>query len=207
MKTSDLSEKVKNLRFRKGLSQEQLAETTGLSLRTIQRIESAESEPRGDSLKRLAFALSVSPEEIADWTVTEDHSVIIILQLSQLGFIFFPILGIILPLAIWLLQKDKAKLLNETGKKILNFQISWNLFLIIYLAILAVLSISMIEFRFLTSWIPSSGRRYFEFTFIEFNLLVYGILYVYNIVLIVTNIVRRKKGIELKYRPAFRFIN
>jgi|GEM_PF-5394916 len=43
---SDLAGRVKEFRNRKGLSQEKLAETSQLSLRTIQRI------PRGDTLQR-----------------------------------------------------------------------------------------------------------------------------------------------------------
>ena len=42
------------------MSQETLAEESGLSRRTIQRIELGESNPNGDSLKRLAEALQVN---------------------------------------------------------------------------------------------------------------------------------------------------
>lgn len=39
MKNKILAKKVKELRKRKGYSQEELAEKSGLSLRTVQRIE------------------------------------------------------------------------------------------------------------------------------------------------------------------------
>ena len=45
------------------MSQEFLAKESGLSLRTIQRIEKDESNPTGESLKRLANALNVSPDD------------------------------------------------------------------------------------------------------------------------------------------------
>jgi transcriptional regulator with XRE-family HTH domain len=48
----NLAERVKELRNRKGISQELLAEQSGLSLRTIQRIENNETVPRGETLKR-----------------------------------------------------------------------------------------------------------------------------------------------------------
>ncbi len=51
MKDTSLSKKVKELRKRKGFSQEELAEQSGLSLRTIQRIENGESDPTGDSFR------------------------------------------------------------------------------------------------------------------------------------------------------------
>ena len=57
MNNLNLALRVKELRNRKGFSQETLAEESSLSLRTIQRIENNESIPRGDTLKRLANAL------------------------------------------------------------------------------------------------------------------------------------------------------
>lgn len=62
-----LAIRVKELRNQRGMSQEFLAEESGLSLRTIQRIEKGESNPTGESLKRLANALNVSPDELIDW--------------------------------------------------------------------------------------------------------------------------------------------
>jgi len=47
----------------KGLTQEQLAEMAGVNLRTIQRIESNEGSPRGNTLKMICDALEISVEE------------------------------------------------------------------------------------------------------------------------------------------------
>jgi len=63
MKSTALANKVKELRTSKGLSQEELAVRSQLSLRTVQRIEGNETEPRGDTLKRLSTALSVPPKK------------------------------------------------------------------------------------------------------------------------------------------------
>lgn len=49
MENSTLQQRLKELRILQGLTQEELTEKTGLSLRTIQRIESGESVPRGDT--------------------------------------------------------------------------------------------------------------------------------------------------------------
>lgn len=54
------SSAIKQLRKSKGLSQENLSDKSGLSLRTIQRIENGETIPRGDSLNRIANAMDVS---------------------------------------------------------------------------------------------------------------------------------------------------
>lgn len=59
MRNSELSIMIKKLRTDKGFSQEELSEKSGLSLRTIQRLENGETEPRGDTLKRLINALEL----------------------------------------------------------------------------------------------------------------------------------------------------
>lgn len=149
-----LSQKVKELRMNAGSSQDELASATQLSLRTIQRIENGETQPRGDSLKRLARALGVATEELTaslpqegrepvDQVRTpEDLSVdkgfLIVLHLSALCVLLFPfqllaVMGVLVPLVLWLLKKDKIQGVRETGKKILTFQISWFLvFALIY---------------------------------------------------------------------------
>lgn len=54
--------KIKELRESKGLSQEELSERAGISLRTIQRMEAGESTPRGSTLRIIASSLDVPPE-------------------------------------------------------------------------------------------------------------------------------------------------
>ena len=129
MKNKDLAKRVKELRKRNGISQELLAENSGLSLRTVQRIENGETQPTGDSIKRLSSALNVTPNELIDWQIIEDNNILLLLNLSQLGFIAFPLLGILIPLIIWTSKKDKIKDVDYVGKSILNFQISWTLLL------------------------------------------------------------------------------
>jgi len=137
MENLELQKRVKDSRAKQGLSQEELAEKTGLSLRTIQRIENGESIPRGDTLKRLSIALQSTPDDLIDWQIQEDKNVLKMLSLSQLGFLAFPLLGTIIPLAIWILKKDKIKHVDSIGKSILNFQITWAIALfMLYLVIL-----------------------------------------------------------------------
>lgn len=66
MNTNSLAKKVKELRNLRGMSQEFLAEESRVSLRTIQRIENEESEPTGETIKRIAIALDVALEELVD---------------------------------------------------------------------------------------------------------------------------------------------
>ncbi len=53
---------IKKLRIRKGLSQEELALKSGLSLRTIQRMENNETKPHGDSLRKIFNILNTYPD-------------------------------------------------------------------------------------------------------------------------------------------------
>ena len=49
MKQTHLATRVKEFRTQKGMSQEVLAEESGLSQRTVRRIEIGESNPTGDA--------------------------------------------------------------------------------------------------------------------------------------------------------------
>lgn len=66
MENEKLAQAVKDLRKKKGLSQEELAKHSGLSLRTIQRVENGETEPAGETLRRISTALDVAPNELID---------------------------------------------------------------------------------------------------------------------------------------------
>lgn len=198
MNNQNLAANIKNLRKRKGISQELLAENSGLSLRTIQRIENGETEPRGDTLTRLANALDVAPEELVDWELTEDKGFLMSLNLSALGFILFPLLGIVIPLIMWISKKGKLKQLDNLAKEVLNFQISWTI----------VLLLTYIYF------IASTYYRLNQSVDISlsilgnpvYKILAMGGLYVYNFILIIVNTLKLKDGREVRYFPHIRFV-
>tara|TARA_R110002012_G_scaffold143641_2_gene301850 strand:+ start:2743 stop:3048 length:306 start_codon:yes stop_codon:yes gene_type:complete len=64
METKDLAKNLKKLRATREMSQECLADESRVSLRTIQRIENNESEPTGETIKRIANALDVELTEL-----------------------------------------------------------------------------------------------------------------------------------------------
>lgn len=125
MDNNYLANKIKALRLQKGFSQEKLAEDTQLSLRTIQRVENGETEPRGYTLNRLASALGSTIDELTAAPQRTDKVPVLILNLSALSFLLFPLLGIIVPLTIWALVKQKTESINNTLKHLLNSQILW----------------------------------------------------------------------------------
>lgn len=60
MKNTELAERLVYQRKLKGLSQEQLADRTGVTVRTIQRLEKSDATPHLRTVKLLAAALSIS---------------------------------------------------------------------------------------------------------------------------------------------------
>ncbi|WP_242203062.1 helix-turn-helix domain-containing protein [Aestuariivivens insulae] len=193
MSELNLAQRVKELRNRKGLSQEDLAEESGLSLRTIQRIENSETEPRGDTLRKLAEALNCSPEDIIDWKIQEDKGYLALLSMSALGFLFFPLLGIIIPLTLWVFKKDKVKGVDLLGKSILNFQITWTLLLF-----------SFYIFLFSGAFGLLKGLD-FSFGPIKIVLLII-VTYGYNLMVTLINTIRIYQGKSFKYIPAIRIL-
>ncbi|WP_242204353.1 helix-turn-helix domain-containing protein [Aestuariivivens insulae] len=63
---SDIGNKIKEARKRKGISQDQLAELTNINLRTIQRIENNESTPREKTLNLICSVLDLNIAQLLD---------------------------------------------------------------------------------------------------------------------------------------------
>ena len=199
MKNKELAQRIKELRTRKGFSQEELSEKTGLSLRTVQRIENGETEPRGDSLKRLAMAFDVSPDEIIDWTVQKDKGFLISLNLSALSFFVFPLLGILVPLIIWISKKDKIRNVNEIAKEILNFQITWTM--ILFIGYIAIILNSAIRMRLPGNINPSTVT-----SMVLMNFILMTVMYLFNLTMTLINAVRINNDKKVFYTPKIRFI-
>jgi transcriptional regulator with XRE-family HTH domain len=88
METKNLAKNLKELRAVRGMSQEYLADESRVGLRTIQRIENNESEPTGETIKRIAIALDVELTELIGSnlvTETNDLKATIIFLKKQLS--------------------------------------------------------------------------------------------------------------------------
>lgn len=128
---------LKKIRETKNLTQEELAEKSGISVRTIQRIE-AGTTPKGYTLKTLAESLDVSENDLLTSEtikeeivideiifVTEENDslsnsgLIKIINLSSLPFAWLPIANFLLPLLIILFTKEKSPIV----KQIISLQI------------------------------------------------------------------------------------
>ncbi|MGY6649462.1 helix-turn-helix domain-containing protein [Wenyingzhuangia sp. IMCC45574] len=193
MENKNLAQRVKDLRNRKGFSQEILAEEAGLSLRTIQRIESNETNPTGETLKRLSNALEITPDDLMDWTIQEDIAFLKILHLSSLTFLFFPLFGVLIPYFMWNSKKNKIKGINALGTAILNFQLTWNLILF-----LGVISITTYILFF-------SKNPAIALIFVS-SLRFMSYMYTLNFLLIVFNSTRISNNKPVWYKISVKFL-
>ena len=181
---NEIGKKIRDVRKKKGLSQEELAESAKVNLRTIQRVENNENEPRGKTLNLICAVLDINPEDILDYGKQPDKSYLIIFHLSVIVFLVIPVGNIILPMILWLTKKDKIIGLKETGANLLNFQIIWS--------VLAFLSITTYGFLKIMHY----GK---------YDILFYIFigLYVLNIILPILFAIKTKNGESKELYPNF----
>lgn len=106
------------------LTQEELSKKSGISVRTIQRIESG-IEPKGYTLKALAKAMGIDEEDLIqnnEQNNQPNSNIVNLINLSSLLVVFIPIASFILPLVITLIKNQ----LNTLTKQIITIQILWS---------------------------------------------------------------------------------
>jgi len=123
MKTGIL---IKELRTKKGLTQEELAEMTELSARTIQRIENGEVDPRSYTLQMIAkalevdYSLFVEVESIEDkeTKAKADRFLLGLVHLSGLVPLFIP------TILIWKNLKYRVEGITNHFYEVISFQLT-----------------------------------------------------------------------------------
>lgn len=150
------------IRQEKGLTQQELAEQSGLSSRTIQRIEKGEVIPYGDSIRKLAGALGLSVtalyssspplQNIAttgsltpgdqsgamDQTNEAETRLLSFFHFLPLAGIIFPLSNLLLPLLLWINYKDRNRLYDYHGRLAINFQLTMSLLLLLAVVLLVL---------------------------------------------------------------------
>ena len=133
--------KLKQIREQQNLTQEELSEKSGISVRTIQRIESG-TEPKGHTLKTLSKTLEISVDDLLNKKVevlvedTTEKSIknseiesqinyqkVKMINLSSVLFVLLPPLNILVPLILSYSLKQK----NQLTKQIISLQILWTI--------------------------------------------------------------------------------
>lgn len=128
------------------MTQQELADKTGLSTRTIQRIEAGDTVPQDYSLRQIMKALNI---EENDWNTDSISKKTIhqkdlkfsesVLTWSTLLAVFVPINLIIIFTLRFFYRNKFVK--NEFAKKIIGFQVLWTIF-----QITIILSIPLLTF-------------------------------------------------------------
>ena len=130
-----VGKKVRELRTSIGLTQEELAAASGLTVRSIQRIEAGKTIPRGDSIRRLALVLDVPVESLTSDLFPENVGsgkmpdrlldVPGAVILSAFSFLVYPLLGVVFPMLVWVLYKNKIEGVQEIGLKVIRLEALW----------------------------------------------------------------------------------
>jgi transcriptional regulator with XRE-family HTH domain len=128
MKTGQL---IKELRLKKGITQEDLAAKTDISVRTIQRIENGDVDPRAYTLQSIAAALEVdfavlanSEDELNTVDIEANSKWLPLLHLSGLLLLILP------PILVWIWKRDEVKDIRKHAIDVINFQLSMSLYLL-----------------------------------------------------------------------------
>ena len=127
-----IGEFIKEQRIRKGFTQEELASKIDTSVRTVQRIEKGEVDPRSFTLHAISEALEIEFEKLISFGNKEsqtdrpkkDSLWIGLLHLSGLFILVFP------PIIIWMLKKDEVDGIRNHAIDVINFQISMLIYLV-----------------------------------------------------------------------------
>ena len=132
---------LKSIREQEGYTQADLAAKTGLSLRTIQRLENTNKVPKGYTLNVLAEEFNMEPSTLQakylnikrsrDFEITT----IKMINLSVLSFLGIPFGNLIFPIIIWRNNRD-SQLVDEVGRRVVNFQILFTLALSLLLILI-----------------------------------------------------------------------
>jgi transcriptional regulator with XRE-family HTH domain len=119
-----IGQKIAALRKQQGYSQEALALLAAVNLRTVQRIETGASNPRGDTLRRISDALKVPTEALYEDQLIDNPASLRWMYLSVLSMCLIPLGNLIFPLIIWSQQRYRIRHLHQHGVHLLNFQFS-----------------------------------------------------------------------------------
>lgn len=188
--------KLKNIRESQNLTQEELSEKSGISVRTIQRIEAGQ-EPKGYTLRVLAQTLEISEKELQNTSSeTEisqpivhqpnnekkeeiDFSKVKLINISSLPFVVLPMLNIVVPVILMYVLKMKHPII----KQIISVQILWTIIAPIVFMIGIFLKL---------------GR--------QFTLALIVVIILSNLFIIIRNAMEIDRSKKLYYRMNFSFL-
>lgn len=197
----ELDQRIVEARKQKGLTQEELADATNVTVRTIQRIESGESRPRSFTIKAIAAALDTSYEALtatpsavidsspASSTTPQgspavqnngiDKHLLEQVCLSCFSFLIIPLVHFLLPAYLLRRAKEPTHETISYGRALIKKQVYW--IVILYFLLLITMAYNFVR------------AAYFEKSFLVNYLWPFFIMYVFNFFLICGDLWRLKK--------------
>ncbi len=127
---------------------------------------------------------------------TSENNNVFLMHLSSFAGYLFPFGAIIVPLVIWESKKKESELLNRTGKEVINFNLSYLLYTIAILVIIASMGIS----------IAINEIQHFNIFLIISLGVVLVVLSLIKFIFIVLAAVKANQGEEYKYPLTISFI-
>lgn len=187
---------IKEKRLQKGMTQEDLAIKSDITVRTVQRIESGDVDPRSFTLLAIASALDVDYNElinadlppISEKISSNESFWIAMLHLSGLLVLIIP------TVIIWVKKEGENPNMRSHAVGSINFQIS----MMIYLIFTAFLCLVPITIAFSpTVKIP---------IFIAVGILLLTVLGIYISTIVIINSARAANGQLCKYPLSIKFL-
>lgn len=116
---------IRELRIKKGMTQEYLADKTEVTARTIQRIENGEFDPRAYTLQMIAKALEVDYKILSENEPDDEGQVQKASDTNWIGLLHLSgIITLILPkVLIWNFKKDEIRGFPEHYREVISFQL------------------------------------------------------------------------------------
>jgi transcriptional regulator with XRE-family HTH domain len=144
-----LKKTLKEHRLAKHMSQQDLADHSGISLRTVQRIEKKESAGSPYVIRTLCETLGIETNSLlqrADDDEPKAFQEVIVesvppnrylkyINISSLSALLFPFLNLVVVTGTYLILKKRFVIPNDrtTAQKILSLQILWSVITLIFL--------------------------------------------------------------------------
>lgn len=194
MKNQPLSKNLIYQRKLKGISQEKLSELSGVTVRTIQRIERGEVNSHVQTVKLLAEALEVPLQELLSLENPKEEHIqtkwlLLVHSLPLLGAVI-PLSNILLPIFIWIHKREDNPVYDVHCRAVINFQLTVSLLFVISLAALVLMPFLRIGF---------GAGSLFSAMVIYFSVLLF------NFIFIVINIFRVLSSGQFYYPLAIPF--
>jgi transcriptional regulator with XRE-family HTH domain len=194
----NLHQQILSARNKKGLTQEELANLTNVTARTIQRIESGESTPRKFTLKVLASALDLPFEDLlstgdsakAPSIKDQEHAYddedvyyfLRLLCLSCFTYVLIPYIHFLIPLHLLKKRKEQNVKVLRFARNAIQSQIYW----VVFTNVIFLLTLG---YNFMQA-------AYFNKQYTVSYVVIFLITYLFNAIVILKNFINIKTALQ-----------